>query len=454
MAILVDNHCDLTIFDNYFSENEYAVACLDGASPTLGYNFFHNNEYSLFCGQSSNPILYYDESSSPNGGFNYFYTTSAVSGCIGVYAGDNSFPIIGTSNRYGYNDFMGNPNAGNLYYIQNANSSGRIMAERNYWNYGITDPNSNQFSGLVDYDPWLEGHLEENISGSGDITHKSGGSSSTAGFNMPLSYLDQLFTQGQEALVEGNYTIALAKFGAILLSNSEDYKLAALSLIAETYRRMDLSDEIIPYLQQIINTSPSAVVDNFASLLMASQYNSQNNVTQCMNILEVIANNTSLPDNLQSSALFNRAEVYLCELHDTTSAIGLLAEYIEDYPEGSLIDLAILRYNVLTGESIQKIGNTENLISYAIPEKYELKPNYPNPFNPTTTITYTLPSACNISLIVYDVSGREIVRLYDGYHSEGTYKAVFEGGNLPSGVYFARFTAGDFTHTQKMLLIK
>lgn len=95
-----------------------------------------------------------------------------------------------------------------------------------------------------------------------------------------------------------------------------------------------------------------------------------------------------------------------------------------------------------------------NSSTYLTPASYSLKPNFPNPFNPSTTISYTLPASGEISLTVYDISGREIARLYDGYHSAGSYKAVFDGGNLPSGVYFARLTARDFTQTQKMLLLK
>ena len=83
-----------------------------------------------------------------------------------------------------------------------------------------------------------------------------------------------------------------------------------------------------------------------------------------------------------------------------------------------------------------------------------LHPSYPNPFNPETVISFELPVASFVELVVYDIQGREVARLVDGLQPAGVYEAVFDGSQLASGVYFARLTANNFHQTQKLLLIK
>ena len=88
------------------------------------------------------------------------------------------------------------------------------------------------------------------------------------------------------------------------------------------------------------------------------------------------------------------------------------------------------------------------------PGNFYLEKNYPNPFNPITTFRFGLPSASDVSLVVYDVTGRQVAALLNGFKQAGTYSIAFNAENLSSGVYFARFQAGDFTQIQKMLLVK
>ena len=89
-----------------------------------------------------------------------------------------------------------------------------------------------------------------------------------------------------------------------------------------------------------------------------------------------------------------------------------------------------------------------------VPGEYSLSRNYPNPFNPETHLTLALPKAGDVSLIVYDVTGREVIRLVDGWLNAGYEDVVFDGSQLSSGVYFARLKAGEFSQTQKLLLVK
>ena len=103
------------------------------------------------------------------------------------------------------------------------------------------------------------------------------------------------------------------------------------------------------------------------------------------------------------------------------------------------------------GESFEDISSSETASQ---PEKTTILSAYPNPFNPATTLSYVLPEAGHVTLSIYDVNGREAAKLAEGFVPAGEHSMTFDGGGLPSGMYFARLEAGDFTQTQKLLLVK
>jgi len=88
------------------------------------------------------------------------------------------------------------------------------------------------------------------------------------------------------------------------------------------------------------------------------------------------------------------------------------------------------------------------------PSNFSIYQNYPNPFNPSTIITYSLPQKSRVTLKIYDLLGKEICTLVNGEKTSGTYKVVWNAQNVPSGVYFYKITAGAFSKTNKMLLLK
>jgi hypothetical protein len=88
------------------------------------------------------------------------------------------------------------------------------------------------------------------------------------------------------------------------------------------------------------------------------------------------------------------------------------------------------------------------------PRSFELAQNYPNPFNPRTEISFSVPEAGNVSLVVYDVKGRKVAVLTDRHHEPGTYTYSWDAGSLASGVYFYRIQAGQFVKIRKMILMK
>ncbi len=91
---------------------------------------------------------------------------------------------------------------------------------------------------------------------------------------------------------------------------------------------------------------------------------------------------------------------------------------------------------------------------HSLPAQLVLHPAYPNPFNPSTTISFELARASHVSLSVFDITGREVASLLDETRSAGSYEIAFDGTTLPSGVYLYRLQTGEFSQTRKMLLLK
>lgn len=79
---------------------------------------------------------------------------------------------------------------------------------------------------------------------------------------------------------------------------------------------------------------------------------------------------------------------------------------------------------------------------------------YPNPFNPTTNMTFDLPRAMQAQLRIFDITGRVVTTLADGEWTAGNHTVVFDGSQLPSGIYFARLQTGSFSEARKLILLK
>jgi len=88
------------------------------------------------------------------------------------------------------------------------------------------------------------------------------------------------------------------------------------------------------------------------------------------------------------------------------------------------------------------------------PVTYSLLPAYPNPFNPITRLAFDLPVASPVHLSVYDILGRQVTTLINGWQNPGLHQVIFNGSQLSSGTYFYRLDAGTFTQTRKMVLLK
>lgn len=128
-------------------------------------------------------------------------------------------------------------------------------------------------------------------------------------------------------------------------------------------------------------------------------------------------------------------------VENTTYVQDYLSTTSDHYPV-----LARFRFGLLTSNDDEDLQN---------PTKVTLAQNYPNPFNPSTTITYTLDTASEVSLVVYDITGRKVSTLINGRQAAGAQQVSFDASSLASGIYIYRLeTAMGVSLTKKMVLIK
>ena len=107
-------------------------------------------------------------------------------------------------------------------------------------------------------------------------------------------------------------------------------------------------------------------------------------------------------------------------------------------------------------EQLDPVTSVEDEITVT---EFNLEQNYPNPFNPSTKIRFIIPSdvkreTSKMSLVVYDVLGNKVVTLFNEEKAAGNYEVDFNAEELTSGIYFYKLTAGSFSITKKMILLK
>lgn len=142
-------------------------------------------------------------------------------------------------------------------------------------------------------------------------------------------------------------------------------------------------------------------------------------------------------------------------LEDITefSAYDTYGECYDVFVSGDTVIVADGENGVLFLKNNIEVGIADEIISLK-PQSFLLHQNYPNPFNPITNISYQLPVSSKVELTIHNIRGQKVATLVSKLQSAGSYKYEWDASGQASGVYFSRFTAGDFVKIKKLILLQ
>ena len=460
------NPCTPTIQYNDIEYSTSSGIYLTGASPTLQSNSIKNNSSAgVFCHNSSYPYL--------------FNNTIAGNGSYGVYSDYYSTPRLApypwagnvisangsgvgayyNSAPQGYNP-GGNSIFGNTYYDVVALAGCTVSAEGNWW--GVYPPNSSQFyisGSTIDYSNYLNYNPNPGRPKQGVPSPGPTGPSADSTFN--LAFQD---------FQANKYDDAIALYLKVFNANPAASLLAkqALLFLAEAYESSGKTD-FISYLQTQISLKAATNIELSIILreLQAHWLVKGGRYTDAISVYKGLQSDFSSNVDAVKFAQFNIGEIYNLYLNNHANATAAFQAFLKDYPDDRLAAVASLLMTS-PGTSFvppqQKSGGATTLPN-TLPTGFALESNYPNPFNPSTQINYSLLEAGNVSLVIYDVLGREVAKLADAYQQSGRYTLTWNatqnaGARVSSGVYFARLRVMNdlgrvtFTKTTRLLLMK
>ena len=154
--------------------------------------------------------------------------------------------------------------------------------------------------------------------------------------------------------------------------------------------------------------------------------------------------------------IMQEADIYYWQLTKFALKIGLYQQSVYNSHGTHLIGysqylIAVRINNIFYGDSTNLTDVQESIQTV---NDFQLFQNFPNPFNPSTTINYSVPKQSNVTIVIYDVLGRKISALVNEEKSIGNYTVEFNASFLSSGIYFYQMKVNDFVDTKKMILLR
>lgn len=154
------------------------------------------------------------------------------------------------------------------------------------------------------------------------------------------------------------------------------------------------------------------------------------------------------------AGIIDIASLYQSEKFNGTITLGFKA-----LDAKSDMNVEMVNAEVALNGVVNSVKNAETVMLKALPQTYALSQNFPNPFNPTTTIEYSIPTTGNVSLVIYNVAGQKVRTLVNGTQAANFYKVVWDGKNdngmtVGTGTYFYKLVSGNYSKIVKMTLMK
>ncbi len=404
----------------------------------------------------------------------------------GVYAQSSTQPFLGNYNLSecasygGYNSIFNNSNK-QLYV---ATGSQFVNAKWNWWGV-VPDDGDNGFTSntmaslfgngfpyirpALSYGPG--GYPEAPFTESMELYKKSA---------IVIPHESILLAFGDQLMIAKRYDRACAVYDSLIASYpASDEAEAALLRLHYAMQRFNAALKAQPFLGQakdaadyftkLASRVARTRLERNASNLSVVNAAMQGQTEPAIKGYEFIIQNWSGEEESEKYALAALVELYL-KIGDGKAADARMATLNSKYPHDALTSLVndmvyLIRKYVppiqttpsgsgdfsdksRTNEDTSKKKNAE------VPLETMLHPSYPNPFNPMTSVSYTLSEPGLIDLVVFDILGRKVVELAHGYQSAGVKSIHLDGSKFPSGTYFLRLNAQGKLFTQRLLLVK
>lgn len=253
-----------------------------------------------------------------------------------------------------------------------------------------------------------------------------------------------------------NYSEAFSVYQSLINSKPESnvavMVVSDLGFLYRDYRE----NSIIDMLNSTANNEPDKSVIKATALEVLSNIYS---LSESFDKMDKV--NQKLIDEFKSTqheknARMNLFYKYYNQEQDS-KALEVLSGISKDYAENDEVVIAKWLIESRTGQEVvfSKAHGNEFIHQEAIdPDSYSLDANYPNPFNPSTEISFNLPKNERVTLTVYDVLGKKVAELANANFNAGKHTVMFDASKLSSGVYIYILRAGSFTQSRKMLLMK
>jgi hypothetical protein len=479
---------------SYITDNiihgSYIGIVMYTSSPYITGNTIYSNWIAVGCAENSNAYLGYAGS---------FGNNNIHDNTYGLYAYDYSDPFLGrnTCTIQGGNNIITN----STYYHAYLRNYCDVTAENNWW--GSSPPDANKFAlagppygpSTIDYDPWLtsppgldfavkdrSASPEEKIFNSSfnyftnnevinpfniDSPKENIPNDSSYNYdpNWPLRW--KLY------YVRNLIDVKKVKFAQkvckeIIRENPDSVlSISVLNLLWRASANDD-KDSLVGFLNQITNTQNKNDLSGIASLLL-SHYPLNNDV---IGSLDNTINIYKKSKNIVLSAMFKKFLYYLNYKQDYNSARAVLSEIDRYFPNSPISEDAhrqlgdnVYSFGKLYADN-KKESDASNETLSSLPKEYALLGNYPNPFNPLTSIRYALPYNSKVKITIYDILSKRIKHLTWDYQPPGYHNAIWDGKNedgsqVSSGIYIYRIRAislesnsETFEALSKLLLMK
>lgn len=421
-----------TLKGNYFTGNGNALALVIGCNPLITNNDISSNTYyGLGCFSSSSPVMYYHHMRSTGG-----YNEIRNNGNPEIKITGSSNPLLGNSMYNGNNSIV--DASGTLILNQTTNT---ISAENNWWG-SSSGPSAGQFTGSVDYNPYLTSDPNAAIKGPQDPNNNL---ATTKGLNDALS-----------AFFNADYSNAAALFKDYISNNPTDPQI----VIFIQYYLFSLDQSVsrsnaISEFSQLKNIAFTDKVGADISGLYSALLERNGNYNEALTELNEGITTKATAENKNQLNL-QKAHLLIHSLQNKEKGKEILRQILnEENKDSYLYEIAYYELETLNSESgNSKNNNLISTIEDEQPVDYELANNYPNPFNPSTMIRFSIPQQEKVQLHVYDILGRHVAEVVNETLSAGKYNVDFDGSKLTSGMYIYKLDAGTFTESKKMLLVK